>query len=216
MKIKRKFVVAILFICTSFFSSIDAQNVDVMPNNEITIDLGLGITQYTRHMDNCAAYKQFRSNVSIPSNKKFGDKMQTSVNIMYIRNINKKFGVGLQAGIGFLKTDDFSDKKTYGKIAKIKEHNIYLMPTFRTYWYNTNNIGVYSRVSVGLAWACYDEEDTNGNDNLIFACGNESSVKFAFQASAIGFEWGGELARGFVEAGYGGQGILITGLKIRF
>jgi hypothetical protein len=69
-------------------------------------------------------------------------------------------------------------------------------------WFNREHLGMYSKLSLGLTLAI------NGQ------C--EAMLLPAFQTSAVSMEFGGKALRGFLETGWGNQGLLNFGMKFSF
>ncbi|GEM_PF-1588960 len=76
---------------------------------------------------------------------------------------------------------------------------IFVMPSVAFKWFSLSSISMYSRVSAG-AMLCLSQ--------------NPARLTFAFQASPVGFDFGSTMFRGFLEAGFGCQGILTAGLRV--
>jgi hypothetical protein len=77
-----------------------------------------------------------------------------------------------------------------------------IMATSKLYWFNREHFGIYSKFSLGLTLAI------NGQ------C--EAMLLPAFQTSAVSMEFGGKALRGFLETGWGNQGLLNFGMKFSF
>ena len=77
-------------------------------------------------------------------------------------------------------------------------------PTAISAWLNRAHVGLYSKLAAGAG--------------LFFANGSDAkdNISFAFQATPIGVDFGGEQFRGFVEAGVGWQGIVSGGVRWMF
>jgi hypothetical protein len=78
------------------------------------------------------------------------------------------------------------------------------MPEVKFAWLNREHVGLYSKLAAGAG--------------LFFANGSDAkdNISFAFQATPIGVDFGGERFRGFVEAGVGMQGIVNGGVRWLF
>ena len=78
------------------------------------------------------------------------------------------------------------------------------MPLVKFAWLNRAHVGLYSKLAAGAG--------------LFFANGSDAkdNISFAFQATPIGVDFGGEQFRGFVEAGVGWQGIVSGGVRWMF
>lgn len=75
----------------------------------------------------------------------------------------------------------------------------FIMPSVAVKWFSLPSVSMYSRVAAGAMLGISDET---------------SKLLFAFQASPVGLDFGGMTVRGFLEAGFGCQGILIAGLRV--
>lgn len=95
------------------------------------------------------------------------------------------------------------------KDTKAKDYWYSLMPQMRYYWYSDKMKNIYSKASVGLMARRNKYE--NANDII------ERFRHFdvAWQVSAIGFEYG-NLICGFAEAGFGTQGFVVAGVRVKF
>lgn len=80
---------------------------------------------------------------------------------------------------------------------------ITVMPEAKLMWFNKDHVGMYSKLGIGAAVTI----DSSKQDR--------EKVKFlpAFQVSAVGIDFGGKVCRGFVEAGWGSQGLVLAGLR---
>ena len=79
-----------------------------------------------------------------------------------------------------------------------------IMATSKFMWFNHEHFGMYSKLSLGLMLLL----DGKNEDKPI--------PMFAGQASAICMEFGGKALRGFLETGWGNQGLLNFGVKFSF
>ncbi|MBQ2482574.1 MAG: outer membrane beta-barrel protein [Bacteroidales bacterium] len=84
-----------------------------------------------------------------------------------------------------------------------------LMPQARFFWYTNKNMNVYSKAAVGLT--ARRNKYTNNNDIIE----KFRDFNIAWQVSAIGFEYG-NIVCGFAEAGFGTQGFIQAGVRIKF
>lgn len=78
---------------------------------------------------------------------------------------------------------------------------IQIMPSVAFKWFSLPNMSMYSRAALGA---------------MLGISGGNSSIAFAFQASPVAIDFGGTMIRGFLEAGFGCQGILTAGLRACF
>jgi len=84
-----------------------------------------------------------------------------------------------------------------------------LMPQARFFWYTNKNMNVYSKAAVGLT--ARRNKYTNNNDIIE----KFRDFNIAWQVSAIGFEYG-NIVCGFAEAGFGTQGYISAGVRVKF
>ncbi len=84
-----------------------------------------------------------------------------------------------------------------------------LMPQLRYYWYSDRTKNLYSKVAAGIN--IRRNRYTNNNDIIE----KFRDFNVAWQVGAIGFEYGETLC-GFAEAGFGTQGYIVAGIRIKF
>ena len=84
-----------------------------------------------------------------------------------------------------------------------------LMPQARFFWYTTDNMNVYSKVAFGLN--ARRNKYTNNNDIIE----KFRDFNIAWQVAALGFEYG-NIVCGFAEAGFGTQGYVVAGVRVKF
>lgn len=106
--------------------------------------------------------------------------------------------------------EDVLKKSNDEKIGKRTRNYISLMPSMKYYWLNKNYYGLYTKLAAGAMLLLDNQKDYTDNEKS-----NSSKAYFAFQVSAIGFEFGAKF-RGFIEVGVGEQGIVLGGLKMKF
>ncbi len=78
------------------------------------------------------------------------------------------------------------------------------MPAVKYNWLNRDRFSMYSKIALGVLIGI-----DSGADN------DKTTAAFAWQASAVGAEFGNSF-RGFLELGFGEQGILVAGLRYKF
>ena len=79
-----------------------------------------------------------------------------------------------------------------------------IMATSKFVWFNHGRFGMYSKLSLGMMLLL------DGKDE------DKPIPMLAGQASAICMEFGGKALRGFLETGWGNQGLLNIGVKFSF
>ena len=78
------------------------------------------------------------------------------------------------------------------------------MATSKFIWFNREHFGMYSKVSLGLMLLLGDMNE------------DKPIPMFAGHVSSVCMEFGGKALRGFLETGYGNQGLLNFGVKFSF
>lgn len=117
------------------------------------------------------------------------------VSVEYFRHFSSGIGIGAVAAVGGCKWEEHSNaKSTY----------FTFMPALKYNWLVKDHFGMYSKIAAGITFA--KDSGTSKND---------SRSEFNWQASFVGMEFGGAL-RGFVESGFGEQGIILGGLRYKF
>lgn len=111
-----------------------------------------------------------------------------------LTNTNR-LGLGAVFALSGCKWDDTGD-------AKSKYYTI--MPAIKYNWVVKKYVSWYSKGAVGMTI----DSQSGGRED-------KTDVMFNFQASLVGFEFGGAF-RGFVELGFGEQGIALAGLRYKF
>ncbi|MCR4920449.1 MAG: hypothetical protein K5945_01895 [Bacteroidaceae bacterium] len=92
-------------------------------------------------------------------------------------------------------------------------HNYFtLMPAVKFDWLRKKCFGMYSKLAVGatLRTESIDCDTPGANTDT------ESAVHVNWQASLLGLEAGSPQVRGFVEFGFGEQGIALIGVRYKF
>lgn len=120
-----------------------------------------------------------------------------AISAQYLRNLNKTWAVGAAAIYEGMESDDANSNG--------KQNLISVMPVARAHWFNKAHFGMYSKVGVG---ACFWNEKLNGQTS------NDMTV--AYQVSPVCMEAGSESVRGFMEVGFGFQGIINLGVRFGF
>lgn len=117
------------------------------------------------------------------------------ISVEYFRHFSSGVGVGAVAAVGGCKWEEHSNaKSTY----------FTFMPALKYNWLVKDHFGMYSKIAAGITFA----KDSGTSKN-------NSRSEFNWQASLVGLEFGGAL-RGFVEFGFGEQGIILGGLRYKF
>lgn len=104
-------------------------------------------------------------------------------------------GVGL---VGTFSTCKWNDSD------KARTKYISIMPAVKYNWMNREHISLYSKVALGVLIGM---ENIDSQD--------KTKAAFAWQASVLGAEFGSAF-RGFLELGFGEQGLVVAGLRYKF
>ena len=124
----------------------------------------------------------------------------------YGYRFNDKFAVG--ALLSFQVADSHILNEGHDN-TKARDTWISLMPQLRYYWYSDRTKNLYSKVAAGVS--IRRNKYTNNNDIIE----KFRDFNVAWQVGAIGFEYG-ETVCGFAEAGFGTQGYIVAGIRIKF
>ncbi|MGL4853538.1 MAG: outer membrane beta-barrel protein [Phocaeicola sp.] len=121
-----------------------------------------------------------------------------SFNLEYMYRLNEKIAVGAIVSYehASIKSVDF------------KEDFISVLPAFKMNWVNKELFRFYSKVAAGVT---IDKASIEVNSQKE----SDTDLKFGYQVSPIGLEVGKEL-NGFLELGYGVQGIANIGVRFKF
>ena len=120
-----------------------------------------------------------------------------SFSFQYLYTLNKTIKVG---GI-------VCYENTWGEWSNGEEYIVHypaIMATSKLYWFNHEHFGMYSKLSLGLMLVLGGKDEAKQIPML------------AAQASSVCMEFGGEALRGFLETGWGNQGLLNFGMKFSF
>ncbi len=115
--------------------------------------------------------------------------------VEYFRRPMPALGVGF---VGTFSTCKWSDN------TKARSKYISIMPAVKYNWLNRNHFGMYSKVALGVLIG-----HDSGADK------DKTNAAFAWQATAVGAEFGSAF-RGFLELGFGEQGVLVAGVRYKF
>ena len=86
-------------------------------------------------------------------------------------------------------------------------------------WFRRESVGMYSKLALGATYRSekveYNNRSTGGSET---PRDNRSNSEFHFnwQATVFGIEAGSPMVRGFLETGFGEQGIACVGVRFKF
>lgn len=124
----------------------------------------------------------------------------------YVHYVNNWFGFGGMALVDYMTSDAYTVASDGTKTpnGKFKLGYASLMPVLKFAWLRRPHVGLYSKLGVGAGMAL-----DNGDSA-------ESNISWSGQVTPIGFDFGNESFRGFVEAGVGMQGLVSCGVRWLF
>ena len=125
--------------------------------------------------------------------------------------------LALGASFTYSKWDsDVLDRSSHQKLGDRKRNFFSVMPSFKSYWINKNNFGLYSKVSAGVGFLSVKDNFKNYKDGKeVNEKKDDNGAYFMFQLSFAGVEFGSKF-RGFAEAGIGDQGFIQAGVRYKF
>lgn len=188
--------------------------------HEIAIGLGLfsqaGWHHFNHHLDKINNAYKIVDNGCLHSKP-----AQVSWFLNYSYRFSPRFAAGASLGWAHRKlytvidTYDNADFTPVNemKINSIKHRTFYFMPTATYTWWFFKNTSLYSKIGAGISLQALKVDDW-------FACPelttDHTRAEFAFQVTPVGLNIGNGPVGGFIEAGYGAEGIVNIGLKCRF
>lgn len=144
----------------------------------------------------------------------------------YMRYVHPHVGLG-----GLVTYEDYLlgfDSRTgkdadgnaiYSKGPVQNHHVLTVMPAAKFPWFSNSHVSMYTKLAAGVAWIHTPEVsvtgvDSDGNTKTETAEGSDN-ISVAFQISPVGIDFGGDLVRGYVETGWGYQGLIMMGVRFR-
>lgn len=124
----------------------------------------------------------------------------------YVHYVNNWLGFGGQVLFDYMTSDAYTVASDGTKTPNGKYNFGYLsaMPVVKFAWLRKPHVGLYSKLGVGAGMAV-----DNGDSA-------ENNISWSGQITPLGFDFGGERFRGFIEAGVGMQGIVSGGIRWLF
>lgn len=126
--------------------------------------------------------------------------------VEYVHYVNDWLGFGGALVCDYMTADAMSVDSDGNKTPNGKFNLGYAsaMPVVKFAWFNRPRVGLYSKLAAGIGYSFANDDSVKDN------------IGFAFQATPIGVDFGGESFRGFVEAGVGMQGLVNLGVRWLF
>lgn len=134
------------------------------------------------------------------------DKFFGPISAEYFYHLQPWIGIGGILVYGQKKGDLYSDSDNK-KIGEDKNTYLTVMPAAKFDWFRRANVGLYSKVGVGVTLRHDVSEDIDYD---------ESNMHVNWQLTAIGVEVGSKQIRAFAELGTGEQGIFLGGIRCKF
>lgn len=157
-----------------------------------------------------------------------------TINLHYECTLGKHFGVGLCIGYDYQRMSLDIDKYTYtGEVAfhdeilgdithedynyrnesgELTRHKIYIMPEATFYYFKKEHVSMYGKLAAGVSFTKIKRE--NVNEETRGTKLNDHTL--SFQVSPVGLEIGNKNICGFMEYGFGTQGLAQFGVKHTF
>ena len=140
--------------------------------------------------------------------------------IEYFHHMNKWLSIGAIGCLNYYSSDmycNWQDKNgntTKEKVGSGEKYFATLMPAVKFDWLRKKNVGLYSKLGLGVTYMHEKEvqQNSRGEKDLY----DESDFLFNFHVTLVGFEAGSQKVRGFAEFGFGEQGILSAGVRMKF
>lgn len=150
----------------------------------------------------------------------YGDESYIpTISAEYYYHINKVVGLGgfvafngMSRDMYFTWKDNANNTEHKELSGKAKRHNFSIIPTAKFDWLRKEHFGLYSKAGVGISIMHETQKDDKTGDTDY----NDTTVIPNIQLTLIGLEAGSQTWRGFMEYGFGEQGILSAGLRYKF
>lgn len=200
-------LIAVLVFSTSAFS----QTID-RPDNEISVSIGAVSIPYFAHMLGGVFGTAFTGGLA-----KVSDISSTgAISVEYLKYLGNHVAVGasLTNETASLTFDSYNGKDDNGnssyKDGKPQRQNYTtVMPTVKIPWFYTDHVSMYSKAAIGGCLSLDTDSGSSDSDD-------KAQIMVGLQVTPIGIDFGGEKYRGFVEGGFGMQGLCVFGLRYSF
>lgn len=209
----KKFI-SIVFAMVAFFSVNNASAQEPVNNfnkNEFQLGVYAGARDFYKD-----AFGDFAKNYV--NNEEDNNLFDFGLNFQYLRNVNKRLGVGAEVNLGFASASLENQKGN--EIGSLRQINGSLMGVGRFYWIHKDHFGLYSKLALGAEANSKDivlNEDAKKQQNISNkALEGDNQVHFAVKGSPIGIDFGGKHFRGFVESNISTGVTFTVGAKYSF
>ena len=164
--------------------------------------------------------------VDLTSKTQKEESYSPTFNLQYLYRVAPKVKVGASLTYQHTSAKLMAEKQSGGYLDIAKATNDYftVMPVAKFMWIEKDHIGLYSKAAAGICIASKSDPkycngvqvDPDRADRVLNDLKTDKGTRFAYQVSAIGFEAGSKNLRGFVELGYGFQGLAQAGVSVKF
>lgn len=203
--------------------------------HRVSFNFGLGGHAYYQQRSNERVYQDLiLPDPNIQGSYEYSyEKLKSApltFNLQYDCSLSKHIGVGLSFGYQRLKmyqqtnfirsngqqTSPFGNTyplwENEHKNGELNRRIVYIMPEFTVYWFKKKHVAMYSEGAIGVRFDFESRLFYTGTPNSE-KLPTEKNTKLCFQVSPVSVEVGGQRWRGFIELGYGIQGIAQFGVK---
>lgn len=150
----------------------------------------------------------------------YGDaKYIPTITAEYYYHVNKYIGLGGVVAFNGLNrdmyvnwTNNVNGTHHKEKSGEATRRNLSIIPGAKIDWLRKKHFGLYSKAGVGITFM-YEHQKDDEQGGLDYS---DTTVIPNLNLSLLGMEAGSEALRGFVEMGFGEQGILLAGVKYKF
>lgn len=187
--------------------NVNAQEYSDM-KNELSISYGMG---YGSALIEAFGVGFGNALIHAGTNREWDNSTYTgTVGFEYFRHLNNpKLALGCIATVTNF-SEDVVKKDTRAKVGEHSSTYVTLMPAIKYNWINKEHFALYSKVAAGVMYLEEKDKDYEKKTE-----DNASTAGFMFQVSPVGVEFGSKF-RGFVELGFGEQGIALGGVRYKF
>ena len=132
--------------------------------------------------------------------------MLGAAGLEYVHYVNDWLGFGGALVCDYMTADAYTVDGDGNKTPNGKFNLGYAsaMPVVKFAWFNRDHVGLYSKLAIGAGYSFASDGEVKEN------------ISWAGQVTPIGFDFGGQSFRGFIEAGVGMQGIVNAGVRWLF
>jgi len=195
-----KWMFAAILLCGTSMNA-QAQNDEI--RHEISISYGGPTTSFWASIGThfADAFFQGMGGAKYENTSFFG-----SLSAEYFYHVAPSIGIG---GILCYTQDNDDILNSGSKVGSRTIRYITVMPAVKWNYLRRNHFGMYMKAAVGYSFRhlgeTYKGQDESKNDGI-----------FNVQLSLLGIEAGSRHVRGFVELGFGEQGVALAGLRFKF